>query len=93
MRSIWIVLAALLLASCGKSEERSGIYLQRFFGECGAVFGRSTDVGKVEGECGIITSMINKFNAENPSPGRAIPSSPRKSRRAIRPTLSPCIAA
>jgi multiple sugar transport system substrate-binding protein len=67
MRSIWIVLAALLLASCGKSEERSGIYLQRFFGECGAVFGRSTDVGKVEGECGIITSMINKFNAENPS--------------------------
>ena len=27
---------------------------------------RTTDLAKAEGECGIITSMINKFNAENP---------------------------
>ncbi|HVM38740.1 MAG TPA: extracellular solute-binding protein [Sphingomicrobium sp.] len=60
-----IIAAALLLGSCRQGEERTGIYLQRFFGECGAVFGRDIDVAKAEGECGIITAMINKFNAEN----------------------------
>ncbi|MBA3730317.1 MAG: sugar ABC transporter substrate-binding protein, partial [Sphingomonas sp.] len=66
MRGAWIALIAVLLGGCSSQEERSGIYLQRFFGECGAVFGRTIDVAKVEGECGIITTMINKFNAENP---------------------------
>jgi multiple sugar transport system substrate-binding protein len=58
----------LLLASCssGGGEDRAEIYLQRFFGECGAEYGAATDVSKVEGECGIITAMINKFNARNP---------------------------
>ena len=62
----WIVLLALLLAGCSEREERSGIYLQRFFGECGAVYGATTDIAKAEGECGIITTMINKYNAEHP---------------------------
>jgi multiple sugar transport system substrate-binding protein len=62
----WVALLACLIAGCSNQEERSGIYLQRFFGECGAVFGQTTDVAKAEGECGIITSLINKFNAENP---------------------------
>ena len=66
MRWRWISALALALVGCSNNEERSGIYLQRFFGECGAVYGRTTDVAKVEGECGIITTMINKFNAENP---------------------------
>lgn len=66
MRAVLIAALLLTLAGCGKSEERSGIYLQRFFGECGAVYGRTTDVAKVEGECGIITTMINRYNAENP---------------------------
>ena len=64
-----LVLAALALAgSCsgGGGGDRTEIYLQRFFGECGAQYGSTTDVSKVEGECGIITTMINKFNAENP---------------------------
>ena len=60
------LLAALLLGSCDSGQERTGIYLQRFFGECGAVYGDATDVTKVEGECGIITAMFNQFNAENP---------------------------
>ena len=62
----WIVALALLLVGCSKNEERQGIYLQRFFGECGALYGKATDIAKAEGECGIITTMINKFNAENP---------------------------
>ena len=66
MRTRWIVALAMMLAGCSNAEEQNGIYLQRFFGECGAVFGRTTDVAKAEGECGIMTTMINKFNAENP---------------------------
>ena len=66
MRRAWAI-AALLVASCGDGGrgDRADIYLQRFFGECGAQFGTTTDLSKVEGECGIITTMINKFNAEN----------------------------
>jgi multiple sugar transport system substrate-binding protein len=60
--------AALLVGSCSDKaggDERAELYLQRFFGECGAEYGGATDVSKVEGECGIITAMINKFNAQN----------------------------
>jgi len=60
------MLLAILLAGCGQGDDKTHIYLQRFFGECGAEFGASTDVGKAEGECGIMTSMINRFNALNP---------------------------
>ena len=67
MRRFALALAAALsLVSCAPKVERTQIYLQRFWGECGAVYGRSTDVSAAEGECGIITAMINKFNAENP---------------------------
>jgi multiple sugar transport system substrate-binding protein len=59
---------ALLAGSCadGAEEERADIYLQRFFGECGADYGASTNIEAAEGECGIITAMLNRFNAENP---------------------------
>ena len=64
------VLAALLalvaLGSCAKPDHRTHLYLQRFFGECGAEYGGTTDISKAEGECGIITAMVDKFNAENP---------------------------
>ena len=62
-----LAIAALLVAGCGDGgrDDRAEIYLQRFFGECGAQYGSTTDVSKVEGECGIITTMINKFNADN----------------------------
>ena len=63
----FLAIAALLVAGCdsGNGGDRADIYLQRFFGECGAEFGTTTDVSKVEGECGIITTMINKFNEQN----------------------------
>ena len=63
-----LMACALSLGGCGKSE-RTDLYLQRFFGECGAEYGASTDVAAAEGECGIITSMINRFDAENPDIG------------------------
>jgi multiple sugar transport system substrate-binding protein len=58
--------ALLVLGSCARSDQKTHIYLQRFFGECGAEFGSSTDIAKAEGECGIITTMIARFNVENP---------------------------
>jgi multiple sugar transport system substrate-binding protein len=66
VRRLLVLAAALAAASCsGRGGDRTEIYLQRFFGECGAQFGRTTNVDKAEGECGIITAMINKFNAQN----------------------------
>ena len=66
MKRGFALLPLLALGSCSNAGG-SGIYLQRFFGECTAEYGTTTNIAKVEGECGIITSMINKFNAENPS--------------------------
>jgi len=60
------VLALLMLGSCKPADHKTHLYLQRFFGECGAEYGGSTDISKAEGECGIITAMVNRFNAENP---------------------------
>lgn len=65
-RLIAVLIAALALGSCAKGDDKAHIYLQRFFGECGAEYGASTDVSKAEGECGIMTALINRFNAENP---------------------------
>ena len=68
MRCVLLLGAALLAGSCSSAsdDERAEIYLQRFFGECGAQYGSAINVSRVEGECGIITAMINKFNAQNP---------------------------
>lgn len=57
---------ALLLAGCSAKRERTEVNLQRFFGDCSATYGRSTDIGAAEGECGIVTALLNRFAAENP---------------------------
>lgn len=62
------VLLGSLFAASGCAPKPHGpveIVLQRFFGACDAEYGGSTDVAKAEGECGIVTTLINKFNAEN----------------------------
>ena len=59
-------LLALLLAGCARGPAPTEIVVQRFFGECGAVYGGSVDVSAADGECGILTTVINKFQAENP---------------------------
>ncbi|MGE5562210.1 MAG: extracellular solute-binding protein [Bacillota bacterium] len=60
------LLALLALGSCARGDHKTHIYLQRFFGECGAEYGNSIDISKAEGECGIITTIVDRFNAENP---------------------------
>lgn len=66
MRRLAVLLLALLAASCGRGDERTEIFVQRFFGECGAVYGHSVDVAAADSECGILTTLINRFEAENP---------------------------
>lgn len=60
------LLPLLLLGSCAQGPERTEIHLQRFFGDCSAEYGRSLDIGGAEGECGIVTTLLNRFRAENP---------------------------
>lgn len=67
MRNGFAILAiAAALFGCAPADKRTAINVQRFFGECGAVYGRSTDVAAAEGECGIVTAMLNSFAQENP---------------------------
>ena len=61
-----LLACCLALTSCTAKDDRTEIYLQRFFGECGAEYGRLTDLSKAEGECGIVTTLLNRFQAENP---------------------------
>lgn len=61
-----ILAALLLLPACGARDDRTEIVVQRFFGECGAVYGGQTDPATADGECGIVTTLINRFEAENP---------------------------
>jgi multiple sugar transport system substrate-binding protein len=59
----------LLAATSGcaqKTPATTEITLQRFFGACDAEYGKSTDVAAAEDECGIITTLINRFNRTNP---------------------------
>jgi multiple sugar transport system substrate-binding protein len=65
--NLLLAFAGLAMLGCSaRPHAPLQITLQRFFGACDAQYGNSTDVAAAEGECGIITTLINKFNAENP---------------------------
>jgi len=66
MMRLLAVLPLLVLAACGSADPRTKLIIQRFFGACQAEYGALADPGKADGECGIITAMINQFEAENP---------------------------
>lgn len=66
MRVIALILALLLAGCGGAQDDRTELVIQRFFGACEAEYGRVTDVAAAQGECGIMTAIINKFEAENP---------------------------
>jgi multiple sugar transport system substrate-binding protein len=58
-----------LLAGCSArtstSPGKTEITLMRFFGSCDAQYSQVNDVAQGEGECGIITTLVNQFNATN----------------------------
>ena len=47
------------------AQPKTEITLARFFGACEADYGKSTDFKAARGECGIITTLVNNFNATN----------------------------
>jgi multiple sugar transport system substrate-binding protein len=61
-----LALLALSLSSCTSDSDRTELYVQRFFGECDAEYGALTDLSRAEGECGIVTTLFNRFGAQNP---------------------------
>lgn len=66
MRALWL-LPLVLLGSCtSPAHDKTRLVIQRFFGACEAEYGRSADIAGAEGECGIMTALINRFEAENP---------------------------
>jgi multiple sugar transport system substrate-binding protein len=65
--SLAILVSLFRITACEPtSSGPTEITLQRFFGACDAAYGRSTNVGAAEDECGVITTLINRFNAGNP---------------------------
>jgi multiple sugar transport system substrate-binding protein len=66
MRALVALLMVATLASCGARQLPNEIVVQRFFGTCRAEYGSRSDVEKAETECGIMTTLINRFAAENP---------------------------
>lgn len=68
MKRLGTLLTLLALASCAPEAEegQTQIVVQRFFGACEAEYGDVSDPSEAEGECGIMTALINRFEAENP---------------------------
>jgi hypothetical protein len=60
-----LAILALLTAGCASGDDRTEIVVQRFFGECGACTAQHRR-RRSETECGILTTLINKFEADNP---------------------------
>ena len=60
-----MVLATALAGSFASAASAADVNFLRFFGDCQTEYGTVTDVSKANGECGIITVLTNKFNAEN----------------------------
>jgi multiple sugar transport system substrate-binding protein len=72
MKRIWtqglLALAigtGLALSAPAQAAGKTEITVARFFGACDADFGKVVDASKARGECGIITALINEYNATN----------------------------
>jgi multiple sugar transport system substrate-binding protein len=60
-----LALGTAALAGGAQAQQKTEITFARFFGACDADYGTSTDVEKARGECGLITALVNRFNATN----------------------------
>jgi multiple sugar transport system substrate-binding protein len=64
VRALVLVFFAAALLSAHAAP--TAIQFARFFGTCESEFGTATDPTKATGECGIITTLTNRFNATHP---------------------------
>lgn len=60
-----VTIGLVALAASADAQQRTEITLARFFGTCESNYGSNVDLSRAQGECGVITTLINKFNAEN----------------------------
>lgn len=65
MRTAMLAAGAMLLAGSALAQQRTEITFARFFGLCEADYGQSQDVENSRGECGVMTTLVNRFNATN----------------------------
>jgi len=63
MKRTLLAIAAALFTGAATAAPVE-ITLARFFGSCDAEFGQVTDPARVSSECGIVTVLTNKFNAQ-----------------------------
>jgi multiple sugar transport system substrate-binding protein len=63
--ALWLALLGLAGGVAAEAQAKTEITLSRFFGACDAEYGKVNDVSKAAGECGIITTLVNQFNATN----------------------------
>lgn len=69
MKRLLALFCTVLLAACGANNDTSGkteITLMRFFGSCEAQYGQVVKTAEGVGECGIVTALVNEFNATHP---------------------------
>lgn len=64
-RLVTLAAMATALLTPAHAQDKVEITLSRFFGSCEADWGKSTEVKKARGECAVITTLINQFNASN----------------------------
>ena len=56
---------AALLAGPAQAQPKTEITFARFFGACEGDYGTSQDLAHARGECGVMTTLVNLFNATN----------------------------
>ena len=54
-----------MLAVAAQAQQKTEITFARFFGACESDYGTSQDVAHARGECGVMTTLVNLFNATN----------------------------
>ena len=60
-----IALGAAAMTGAAFAQQKTEISFARFFGACDADYGTSQDFAKARGECGVMTTLVNHFNATN----------------------------
>ena len=64
MKALLVVAMLLVLVAVpAAGQDAVEIDFMRFFGECADEFGETTDLSEAYGECGIIQTLANSFNA------------------------------
>ncbi|HEX3347817.1 MAG TPA: extracellular solute-binding protein [Acetobacteraceae bacterium] len=69
-RTLSLIGAGLLTGALGwvppaAAQQKTEITFARFFGACDGDYGTSQDVAHARGECGVMTTLTNLFNAAN----------------------------